>query len=121
MADSRSNPYNVIDPNGYGWWAPTEETNHAELLIEFTRSYTINRIEIKWHVKVPKYEIQVVDKLQDKDFKTIIVEEPSDDVDLRFSPTEVTAIKVILLDLDKKTMDQNTIYGIKKIQVHRPG
>jgi len=22
VSDSRSNPYNVVDPNGYGWWAP---------------------------------------------------------------------------------------------------
>jgi len=29
LSDSRSNPYNVVDPNGYGWWAPVLNTGHA--------------------------------------------------------------------------------------------
>ena len=29
IGDSRSNPYNVVDPNGYGWWAPPLDVSHA--------------------------------------------------------------------------------------------
>jgi hypothetical protein len=30
ISDTRCNPYNVVDPNGYGWWAPPVDLAHAE-------------------------------------------------------------------------------------------
>ena len=52
----------------------------------------------------------------------MLLEEPSDDIELIMVPTEIRGVKVIMMDLDQgKTTDSDAIYGIKKMEVHRPG
>ncbi len=41
ISDSRSNPYNVIDPNGYGWWAPPLDAGHGYFQLLWERPYTV--------------------------------------------------------------------------------
>ena len=40
-SDSRCNPYNVVDPNGYGWWAPAYDVGHAKFEMHFVHNYTV--------------------------------------------------------------------------------
>jgi hypothetical protein len=57
VSDSRANPYNVVDPNGYGWWAPPLDVAHAFYQVLFERSYTVEKLIVKWKLKPPKVEI----------------------------------------------------------------
>jgi hypothetical protein len=60
IGDSRANPDNVIDPNGYGWWAPPLDIAHAYIEVIFERPYLVEKIIIKWKTKPPKYELQIM-------------------------------------------------------------
>ena len=50
----------------------------------------------------------------------MIKESPFGDVEFETSPFEIRGVKILMLDLDKKSGD-NSIYGITKIKVKRPG
>ena len=55
-------------------------------------------------------------------WKVMINEEPADDIDMNMTPTEIRGVKVLMMDLDKATGSAtDPIYGIKKIEVSRPG
>jgi len=42
IGDDRANPYNVVDPNGYGWWAPPLDLSHAWYELIFDRPYMVD-------------------------------------------------------------------------------
>jgi len=42
IADDRCNAYNVVDPNGYGWWAPPLDLSHAWYELIFDRPYMVD-------------------------------------------------------------------------------
>jgi len=74
ISDSRSNPYNVVDPNGYGWWAPPLDTAHAFYQVIFERIYTVEKLVIKWKLKPPRAEIMLLTK--SGRWKVMLNEEP---------------------------------------------
>jgi len=114
IGDSRANPYNVVDPNGYGWWAPPIDVSHAWIQISFDRPYICEKIMIKWKLKPPKYELQIMG--QDQKWVTQKFEAPSDDVELELSPQELLGVKILLLNLDERGgVAEVPIYGIRKI------
>lgn len=57
LSDSRCNPFNILDPNGYGWWAPPLDVAHAEYKLLFPKAYTVEKITISWKLKPPKFEL----------------------------------------------------------------
>ena len=120
IGDSRANPYNVVDPNGYGWWAPPVDVSHAWIQISFDRPYICEKIMIKWKLNPPKYELQIMG--QDQKWVTQKFEVPSDDVELELSPQELLGVKILMLNLDERGgAAEIPIYGIRKIQIIRPG
>jgi hypothetical protein len=75
---------------------------------------------IKWKLKPPRAEILILTK--SNRWKVMLNEEPQDDITMNMTPTEIRGVKIILLDLDQNTSSEaEPIYGIKKIEVHRPG
>jgi len=84
LSDSRANPYNVVDPNGYGWWAPVLDAAHAFYQVMFERPYTVEKIIIKWKTKPPRVEIQLFTYWGK--WKQVLNEEPSDDIEMVMSP-----------------------------------
>jgi hypothetical protein len=125
VSDSRArcNPYNVVDPNGYGWWAPAYDVGHAAIGLIFPRAYTVQKIKIKWKLKPPKVEIRFMYANYGYRWKTILLEEPSDDIDLEIVPEEIMGLDINMLDLNypKKDGEEAPQYGIKKIEISRPG
>jgi hypothetical protein len=119
ISDSRSNPYNVVDPNGYGWWAPPLDIGHAYYQVLFERVYTLEKLVIKWKLKPPRLEIMILNK--SGRWKVMLNEEPEEDIEMVLIPMEIRGVKIILLDMDKAAAGDDTVYGIKKIELHRPG
>jgi len=78
LGDSRANPYNPLDPNGYGWWAPPLDVNHAEYKLMLPKPFTIEKINIKWKLKPPRVEIQIMN-LHGR-WRTVLNENPTDDI-----------------------------------------
>lgn len=74
ISDSRSNPYNVVDPNGYGWWAPPLDIAHAYYQVIFERFYTVEKLNVKWKLKPPRCEIMLLTK--SGRWKVMLNEEP---------------------------------------------
>lgn len=101
IADSRANPYNIVDPNGYGWWAPPLDVSHGHYTILFDKTYSLQKIIIKWKLKPPKFEIMLLTK--HGVWKVMLTEEPKDDIEMMVSPLEIQGVKIILLDLDQKS------------------
>ena len=84
IGDDRATPYNVVDPNGYGWWAPPLDLSHAWYELIFDRPYMVDKIKIIWKLKPPVYELQVL--TESDRWQTVIEETPEDDVDLEITP-----------------------------------
>jgi len=75
---------------------------------------------IKWKLKPPKAEILILTK--SNRWKVMLLEEPQDDITMNMTPTEIRGVKIILLNLDQNNSSEaEPIYGIKKLEVHRPG
>jgi len=73
-------------------------------------------------MKPPRVEIQVLTVAGR--WKVMVNEEPSDDIDLELVPWEIRGFKVIMMDMDKNSAEKEGevgVYGIKKIEVSRPG
>ena len=54
----------------------------------------------------------------------MLIEEPNDDIELNIVPVELRGFKILMMDMDKRTADKDggePVYGIKKIEVSRPG
>lgn len=124
IGDDRANPYNVVDPNGYGWWAPPIDVSHAWIQVMFDRPYMVEKIVIKWKLRPPKYELMILSASNKWQTETFAV--PEDDVELLISPQQILGVKVLMLNLDQKGAEAGAgsdapIYGIKKINVLRPG
>ena len=97
LFDSRANPYNVIDPNGYGWWGPHSEIDLADLTISFDRPYFVEKIIIRWHLKPPRYELKF--KNAHGIWGILRDEEPQGDIELEITPFQLTAINISIKNL----------------------
>lgn len=52
----------------------------------------------------------------------MLMEEPQDDIEMVLVPVEIRGLKVIMLDMtDGRKEDEDPVFGIRKIEVHRPG
>ena len=60
--------------------------------------FTVEKISIKWKLKPPRAELEILTKLGN--WKTMLIEEPQDDIDFIMVPTEIRGIKIIMLDMD---------------------
>lgn len=122
ISDTRAKIYGVIHPTVPGFWAPPLDVKHGFYQMDFDRAYFIEKIIIKWKLKPPRFEVMV--KTPYGRWKVMLNEEPQDDIEMVLGPVEVLGIKVIIMDLDKKSPDARglePIYGISKIEVKRPG
>lgn len=87
----------------------------------FERVYTVEKIVIKWKLKPPRVEIQLFTSWGK--WKQMLNEAPEDDVEMIMVPEEIRGFKVLMMDMNhpKKDDEEAPIYGIKKIEVSRPG
>lgn len=58
-------------------------------------------------------------------WKIFLNETPKDDIEMVLVPMDIRGIKILILDLDQKSTEavegQDPVYGIKKIELYRPG
>jgi hypothetical protein len=84
ISDTRCNPYNVVDPNQYGWWAPPVDLAHAEYELQWPRPYTVEKIKLKWKLKPPRVEVMVSHRPDQ--WTVMLFDDPQDDIELILVP-----------------------------------
>lgn len=99
LGDSRVNPYGPINLKSYDFWAPPLHVPHATYEVLFDRPYTVDKIEINWKVAPPVHEIQIETSMTF--WKTLVNANSQENVDLKIPPTEIIAVKIILMDMDE--------------------